>query len=313
MRHWSEKTEITQDTFIRWLDIPRGKFFAWRDRYGKANEHNGKVPRDNWLLPTERQSILDFHAKNPLEGYRRLAFMMLDADIVAVAPSTVYRVLSEAGRLDKWVRQKSLRGSGFEQPSGPHEHWHTDIAYLNLGGTFYYLCAVLDGFSRVIVHWEIRESMKEPDVELVFQRALEAYPDAKGRVISDNGPQFIAKDFKNFVRLAGLTHVRISPYYPQSNGKLERWNATMKTEAIRMFQPQTVEDARQVVKTFVEHYNAKRLHSGIGYVAPFDMLNGRAEAIWAERDRKLEEARERRKKLRAEAKSCPAEVQPAAA
>jgi hypothetical protein len=107
------------------------------------------------------------------------------------------------------------------QPLAAHEHWHVDVSYLNLGGTFYYLCSLLDGYSRLIVHWEIRERMTERDVETIVQRGLEKFPDARPRIISDNGPQFIARDFKEFVGLSGITHVRTSPYYPQSNGKLE--------------------------------------------------------------------------------------------
>ena len=299
MRDWSTRTEVLQDRFIRWLELPRGKFFEWRTRYGKANEHNGKVPRDFWLMRDEEQAILDFNAKYPLEGYRRLAFMMLDADIVAVSPSTVYRVLSKAGRLSRFPKSKSLKGTGFVQPEKAHQHWHVDMAYLNIGGTFYYLCALLDGFSRAIVHWEIRESMTERDVECIAQRALEKFPGVKPRIISDNGPQFIAKDFKVFVRIAGLTHVRTSPYYPQSNGKLERWNGTVKTEALRVTPPKDLEDARRIVGRFVEHYNAKRLHSAIGYIAPNDKLAGNETTIWAARDRKLEAARELRRLLRA--------------
>ena len=299
MRDWSTRTEVLQDRFIRWLELPRGKFFEWRTRYGKANEHNGKVPRDFWLMRDEEQAILDFNAKYPLEGYRRLAFMMLDADIVAVSPSTVYRVLSKAGRLSRFPKSKSLKGTGFVQPEKAHQHWHVDMAYLNIGGTFYYLCALLDGFSRAIVHWEIRESMTEQDVECIAQRALEKFPGVKPRIISDNGPQFIAKDFKVFVRIAGLTHVRTSPYYPQSNGKLERWNGTVKTEALRVTPPKDLEDARRIVGRFVEHYNAKRLHSAIGYIAPNDKLAGNETTIWAARDRKLETARELRRLLRA--------------
>jgi len=314
VRELSAKTEIIQDRFIRWLGLPRGKFFEWRLRYGKAHEHNGLIPRDYWLMPQERQTILDYHAKNPLEGYRRLTFMMLDADVVAVSPSTVYRVLSEAGRLSSWPKTKSLKGTGFVQPDKAHEHWHVDMAYLNIGGTFYYLCALLDGFSRAITHWEIRESMTEQDVECIVQRALEKFPGVTPRIISDNGPQFIAKDFKSFVRVAGLTHVRTSPYYPQSNGKLERWNGTVKTEALRINQPKDLDDARRIVGKFVEHYNAKRLHSAIGYVAPNDKLDGRDKAIWIERDRKLEAARELRRQLRAASRppassSSPAEAQ----
>ncbi len=299
MREWAEKTEINAESFVRWLGVSRGKFFDWKKRYGKANEHNALVPRDFWIDPQERQAIIQFHDKNPLEGYRRLTFMMLDLDIAAVSPATTYRVLSQAGRLDRWNRKPSRKGTGFVQPLKPHEHWHIDIAYLNIAGTFYHLCSVLDGASRSILHWEIRESMKEAEVQIVVQRAREMYPDARPWIISDNGPQFVAREFKEFVRIAGMTHVRISPHYPQSNGKIERWHKTLKNDAIRVTPPSSVQEARQIVERFVEHYNKVRLHSSIGYIAPADKLAGRAEQIWKERDRKLQQARERRRKRRA--------------
>jgi putative transposase len=302
VRTWSEKTELPVEKFVGWLGVARGKFFAWRTRYGKANEHNALVPRDHWLEAWERKAIVDFHAQNPLEGYRRLTFMMLDKDVVAASPASVYRVLSAAGLLDRWNRKPSKKGTGFIQPLAPHEHWHIDIAYLNVGGTFYYLCSILDGASRAIVHWDIREAMTEMDVEIVIQRARERFPDAKPRMISDNGPQFIAKDFKEFIRVAGMTHVRTAPYYPQSNGKLERYHKTIKADAIRPAAPSSLDEARAVVARFVEHYNGVRLHSAIGYVTPNDVLAGRQQVIWAERDRKLEAAREARAVRRAAAR-----------
>jgi transposase InsO family protein len=297
---WSERTEISTDLFAGWLGIARGKFYEWKGRYGKANEHNGKIPRDHWIEAWERQAILDFHDRYPLEGYRRLSFMMLDADMVAVSPSTTYRVLRSAGLLDHWDRKPSRKGTGFVQPDGPHRHWHIDISYLNIAGTFYYLCSVLDGYSRFIVHWEIRETMKEVDVETIVQRAREIYPEARPRIISDNGPQFIARDFKVFIRLAGMTHVRTSPYYPQSNGKIEAWHKTLKVTTIRPNAPASLAEARELVGRFVEHYNTVRLHSAIGYVTPADRLAGRSQEIWTERDRKLEAARALRRQARAQ-------------
>ncbi len=296
--YWSERTGLTQDQFVAWIGIARSKYFDWKKRYGKANEHNGKIPRDFWMEPWEKQAILDFQERYPLEGYRRLTFMMLDQDVVAVSPSSVYRVLSQAGRLSRGGGKPSAKGTGFVQPTRPHEHWHIDISYLNICGTFYYLCSILDGYSRAIVHWEIREAMTEKDVEIILQRARERYPDQKTRIISDNGPQFVARDFKTFVREVGLEHVRTSPYYPQSNGKKERYFQTLKSEAIRPQTPLDLDDARRVVGRFVTYYVEVRLHSAIGYVTPRDMLEGRAPQIHAERDRKLEEARERRRLAR---------------
>ena len=261
----------------------------------KVNEHNALVPRDAWLTLSERQAIVDYYRDHPLEGYRRLTYMMMDEDIVAVSPSSVYRVLTNAGLLRRWNGKPSKKGTGFIQPLKPHEHWHCDISYINICGTFYYLCSVLDGFSRYIVHWKIRESMTEKDVEIILQRAREKFPNAKPRIISDNGPQFISRDFKEFIRISGMTHVKTSPYYPQSNGKLERYHKTIKGTCIRVNTPLSLDDAIRVIIGFVDHYNNRRLHSAIGYITPKDKLQGRAETILADRDAKLAAARETRK------------------
>ena len=112
------------------------------------------------------------------------------------------------------------------------------------------------------------------------------------------GPQFISRDFKEFIRISGMTHVRTSPYYPQSNGKIERWHQTLKVTAIRPQTPLTLEDAQRVVAAFVAEYNERRLHSSIGYVTPRAKLEGRETEIFKERDRKLEAARAARAILR---------------
>jgi putative transposase len=301
VRRWSEATEIGAGRFTQWLRIRASKFYAWRERYGQVNEHNGWVPRDFWLEPWEKQAIIDFHLNNPQEGYRRLTFMMLDQDVVAVSPSSVWRVLGQAGLLSKWKGKPSRKGTGFEQPPQAHQHWHIDVSYINISGTFYYLCSVLDGYSRFLVHWDLRASMTEADIEIILERAKEQHPEAKPRVISDNGPQFIARDFKEFIRISGMTHVRTSPYYPQSNGKLERWHKSLKSECIRPGTPLTPEDAQRLIQRYVDHYNGVRLHSAIGFVTPADMLAGRQVEIHAERDRKLEAARAQRQLRRQQA------------
>ncbi len=300
INRWSAKTQLSISRFIDWLGIRPSKFYDWKNRFGKVNEHNACIPRDHWLQDWEKQAILDFEVLYPLEGYRRLTFMMLDADLVAVSPSSVYRVLKQAGRIERFNGKTSLKGTGFTQPLLAHEHWHVDISYLNISGTFYSLCSVLDGMSRSIVHWEIQESMTETQVEIILQRAREKFPDVHPRIISDNGPQFIARDFKQFIRIAGMTHVRTSPFYPQSNGKLERWHKTLKSECIRPQTPLSLEDARRIVGGYVEHYNKVRLHSAIGYVTPADKLAGKEKQIFSERDRKLAESRQQRQQRRQE-------------
>jgi hypothetical protein len=134
------------------------KFHDWKHRFGKVNEHNAWVPRDHWLTDEEKQRICAFARAHPLEGYRQLTFMMLDANEVACSPSSVYRVLKAAGLLAGPSPAFTKKGTGFVQPLQPHEHWHVDVSYLNITRTFYFLCSILDGCSRFIVHWEIREN-----------------------------------------------------------------------------------------------------------------------------------------------------------
>jgi putative transposase len=278
--------------------LAASKFHDWKKRFGQVNEHNALVPRDHWLTDDEKERIRTFARAHPLEGYRLLTFMMLDADVAACSPASVYRVLKSAGLLAGSSPKPTKKGTGFTQPLTAHEHWHIDVSYLNIAGTFYFLCSILDGASRFIVHFEIREKMEETDVQIILQRAREAFPTATPRIISDNGPQFIAREFKEFIRIAGMTHVKTSPYYPQSNGKIERWHKTLKGDCIRPKVPLSLGEARQTVGEYVGHYNGVRLHSAIGYVTPKDKLDGRDQQIFDERDRKLAEARERRRLMR---------------
>ena len=296
--YWKKRSGFSEIFFLSGLGLSRCRLGDWRTRRGCDNRHNGTVPKANWLEEWEKRLVVDYYLSHPLEGYRRITYMMIDEDLAAAAPATVCRVLKAAGVMRKWNGKTSKDGDGFKQPDRPHAHWHTDVSYINISGTFYYLCAVPDGCSRCVVHWEIRERMETRDIEIIQQRALEKFPGKKTRLISDNGPQFISRGFKEFVRLSGLTHVRTSPFYPQSNGKIERFHGTYKQECVRPKTPLSLDDARRVTEKFVSHYNEVRLHSAIGYVTPRTKLDGREQEVFRIRMERLEAAKERRKKQR---------------
>ncbi len=295
LKRMNTLTEIPFQSLLGWCELCPRKFSRWRERYGKANEHNAQVPRDHWLEEWEKQAIIDYARQHPLDGYRSLTFMMLDADVAAVAPTTTYRVLKAAGLIGRASGKPTKKGTGFVQPLAPHEHWHVDFSYLNIGGVFYFLCAVLDGCSRMIVAWDIRTTMREIDSEIVLQKAREAYPEARPRIITDQGSQFKSREFKSFISQWQASHVMTSPYYPQSNGKLERFHQTLKDQAIRPLTPLDVDDAKRITGDFIEYYNTTRLHSAIGFIAPKDRLAGRHHEIHKARDKKLENARDRRR------------------
>jgi transposase InsO family protein len=290
------KTKVPINTLLKAAGLSWARYHDWQKRFGQPNKHNSDTPRDFWLEPWEKQAIIDYKENHMTTGYKRLTYMMLDDDIAAVSPSTTYRILRQAGLTTRW-NNKALEAKrkGFVQPERPHQHWHMDISYVNFHGSHLFLISVLDGYSRFIVHHELRTHMQEYDVEIVLERALEKYPGQTPRIISDNGTQFIANDFKAFLRLNNLTHVRTSVNHPQANGKQEAFHKTIKNECIRVNSFLDLDDARNMVADYVHEYNHKRLHSGIKFIAPYDMLCGRAESIFKERDLKLERARQRRK------------------
>lgn len=286
-----EKTEIRTKTLLSWIGIRESKYYDWLDRSGMENRHNGKTPREHWILPWERQAIIEYTIVRFEEGYRRLTYMMLDDDIVAVSPSTTYRVLKYAGLLNRWNKGKANpKKRGFDQPTRPHEQWHTDIKYVNFRGTFLFLISVIDGYSRYIVHHELRLNMEEYDVEITVQRALEKYPNEKPRLISDNGSQYISKDFARFLHDAGLQHTRTSIAHPQANGKIERFHGILSQEFLRKKSLIDLEDARKQITEFIEYYNTERLHSALYYLTPEDFLKGRVEEKIGLREQKLRQA-----------------------
>lgn len=269
------KTNTPVNKLLGLIGISSSKYYSWVDRIDQTNNHNGIIPKKHWILNWEREAIISYAQTHMGEGYRRLTYMMIDENIVAVSPSTTYRVLKSAGLLNRWNKiKKSSKGNGFDQPALPHQHWHTDIKYVNFRGTFLFLISVIDGYSRYIVHHELRMNMQEFDVQITLQRALEQYPLAKPRLITDNGSQFISKDFAEYLKQAGLQHIRTSIAYPQSNGKIERYHRTIHEECLSTRSLIDLEDARKQIAEFIDYYNNKRLHSSLFYLTPNDFLNG---------------------------------------
>ena len=258
------------------------------------------IPKSHWITPEERKAVEDYKRNHPFKGYVLLAWMMIDENIAYMSPSSVYRILVDCGLNRRW--QKPLGDSkktGFDQPKAIHEHWHMDISYINFKGSFVYLISVLDGFSRAVLAWSISTRMESLDTQLVLWDACDKWLGGDKflavRLITDNGSQFLTKEFKQILKEFSIHNVRTSVNHPQSNGKLERFHGTIKTELIREIPMYSLEQIREEVGQWIEEYNSVRLHSAIGYVTPMDVFYGRKEKILAERKEKLLEAKLKRK------------------
>jgi putative transposase len=298
----SLRSGIPVKKLLPYIGLCRVKYYKWVKRAGKPNSHNGKIPKLHWLTPEEVKAIEEYAREHYAEsdyflkdGYRRITYKMLDLNIVAVHPSSVYRILKKAGLLNKWnTNKRNIKGTGFKQPDYPHKHWHVDIKYLNFRGTFLFLISVLDGYSRYVLHHEVRHTMNQYDVQLTIQEAKEKYPLAKPRIITDNGSQFISKEFKQFIKSAEFSHVKTSIGNPKANGKIERYHRTISEECLRIKSPISFDDFKVYIEDYINFYNTQRLHASLNYLTPEDYLLGRKAERIADRELKLEKAEEDR-------------------
>lgn len=230
---------------------------------------------------------------HPKDGYRRLAWQVVDADVAYVSPSTVYRILHDADLLYRWKRGNHS-GAAPTPPTRVHEHWHTDLMYLRVGDGWYFLVTVLDAYSRYVVHWELLATMAAADVRYVMQHALEE-TGAHPRVVTDNRPQFTATEFKDLVRRFAVEHIRIRTYHPELNRLVERFHRSTR-EALGDEAVRTVAPARALVGEWVRAYNETRLHAGLGYLTPAEYYRGDPAARRRERQAKLERGRAERRR-----------------
>jgi putative transposase len=238
--------------------------------------------------------VISYALAHPRDGYRRLAWQMIDEDVAYLSPSSVYRVLNEEDLLYRWKRSRSA-GDPPAAARKPNERWHTDIMYLRVDQTWYFLVSVLDAYSRYIVHWELLSSMRAADVRLVLQEAMER-TDARPEIITDNGSQFTSKDFRALVRQFELQHIRIRTYHPESNGRIERFHRSTR-EALSAEDLGNLTPARGIIGRWVRHYNEERLHAGLSYLPPAEFYSGEPEHRLAERASKLAKGRKQRAEI----------------
>lgn len=293
------RTGWTARRVLKHLGLSKGRYYEWLRRASadRLADRSTATASSGGILAEEKREVIRYALAHPKDGYRRLAWQMVDEDVAYVSPSSVYRILNDADLLYRWKRSRGV-GEPPPRPVRPHERWHTDIMYLRVEGTWYFLVTVLDAYSRYVVHWELLTSMRAADVRLVLQQALEQ-TGAKPQVVSDNGAQFTAGEFKDLVKRFELEHIRIRTYHPESNGTVERFHRSTR-EALASDDLDNLSTARELIGRWVDHYNDHRLHAGIGYLPPAEYYRGDPERRFAERQAKLERGRRERERRNGE-------------
>lgn len=247
-------------------------------------------------LAWEVSATIEYALDHPKDGYRRLAWMMIDEDVACLSESAVYRILAERNLLYRWARPQRQGGQAPAPASAPHQRWHTDIMHLRVGDTWYFLVSFLDAYSRYIVHWELLPAMTADRITLAMLAALEKHPQARPQVVSDRGCQYTSREYKALIRRFELEHILCRVAHPQSNGLLERWHRSTRAALDDAGGPADHARALRAIEAWVMEYNERRLHAGLGYIEPAEYFRGDPQARRSARQMKLARAREERRR-----------------
>jgi transposase InsO family protein len=281
---------------LRALGMPRAVYYAWQGRAATETlaDKVPRAPRTLQLLPQERDAIVTYAQTHPTLGYRRLAWSLVDADVAAASPSAVYDVLRSAGTLYRPpAEDRSLRRPPLA--TRPDQRWHLDVLYLWVLGRWYFLVTVIDAYSRYIVAWELCWSLTDDAMALVLRTALDRTPGAIPEIVTDNGPEFDGRDFLLACKAESLQHIRTRIYHPQSNGTVERYHRTFRTEGWQGATPEDYPAAVTLIAEWVQTYKTVRLHCALQYLTPLDYYRGDPARRITERRQKLHAARTRRR------------------
>jgi len=284
-------TGLPLDFLLARSGISRRTWWEWETRKGVETKHNDNTPKNHHLTPEETAAIVSYCTENPLKGYRMQCWEMVDKNVAYVSCSSVYNVIKRYNLGKKWAEAEEMKKRGFDQPKAVHEQWHIDFSYIKIGGAFYYFLGILEGYSRKMLNWKLCQNMEGINAEILVAQTKELYPEAKNvRIISDNGSQFISKDFEELLALLEFAHTFTSANHPQSNGKLERFNRTIKSEHVRRSAYLDYQDACVRMAQWIAYYNSTRLHGAIWYLTPNDVFYNRTSVRLAERKEKLHTA-----------------------
>ncbi len=280
------------------LGIARATFYRWYDLFQtggpEALEDRPSAPSRIWnRLPDEvRGQIIDMALDETELSPRELATKFTDEKAYFVSEATVYRLLKSHDLITSpaWIVVKAA--DEFQhKTTRPNEMWQTDFTYLKIiGWGWMYLSTILDDHSRYIIAWKLCSTMLASDVTATLELAMEASgcdrPTVlhRPRLLSDNGPCYIAGDLAEWLDDHKMDHVRGAPFHPQRQGKIERWHQTLKNR-ICLENYYLPGDLEAQIAAFVEHYNHQRYHESLGNLTPADVYFGRGPQILAERQR----------------------------
>lgn len=290
------------------LGIPSSTYYGWQRRYqaeggdGLASKKRTSAYIWNRLSASERGRVLAIARNNPELSCRLLAVKITDEEDFSVSPSTVYRLLKQAGLVAPKPLTDMLAAKAWQHKTKRvDEIWQCDAThYFVVGWGFYKQITVQDDFSRNPLAWDIKPDETAFSISDVMEKAIEQAKaqnhlkdGQKPLLLSDNGAGFTSKILAGYLTSHGIKHIFGKPYHPQTQGKIERFQRSIK-ERVCLLVYCSPEELKKAVDEAVTSYAAMP-HTALDNVSPRDVYAGKRAAILQQRADKKRLTLERRK------------------
>jgi transposase InsO family protein len=290
---------------LRELAIPKSTYYRWlrrKDHQGLEDRAGGSKPAWNRLTFQEAHYVVSAARQMPELCCRQLAAWLTDNQGFSVSESTVYRILRSEGLVKSPEMRLAAAKEYHRKTTSPHQMWATDASYFRVvGWGYYYLVTVMDDYSRFILAHRLQRDMTADSFIEVIQDAvdrtgMDQVPlTDRTRLLSDNGPGYVSRAFRDYLGMVGIKHILATPFHPQTNGKLERYHQTIKRD-VNQVPYELPADLEAAIAAFVSYYNYRRYHKALGNVTPSDVLRGRREEILQRRKEVQVQTIERRRR-----------------
>ena len=265
---------------LQGLGIPKSTYYRWR----QPEPRHDRRPW-NCITPNEERRIMAVAREFPDLSSRQLSAWITDNEGFAISESTVYRLLRKAGLVKRKDIELTADKEYHTKTTRPHQMWATDASYFKVAGWgYYYLITVMDDYSRYILAWDLKRDMSANSLIEVVQEAVDVtgMTDVpvkdRTKLLSDNGAGYVSRAFRDYLRLVGIGHILAAPFHPQTNGKVERYQQSLKRE-VNQLPYDLPSQLERAIADFVDYYNYRRYHKALGNVTPADVLYGRREEI----------------------------------
>lgn len=257
------------------LNIARGTFYNHLFRNKRCNSSYAKKREE---VRAQIQNVFDDNGR--VFGARKIQAILINrgykvsekliAELMRDMGLSSMRVTAKKDHEKRWRKEenRNILQRQFDVKV-PNRVWVSDITYFKCNDVSYYICVIIDLFSRKVVSYRISQTNSTQLVTATYKNAQACRKADDGLVFhSDRGMQYLSHAFRKILDQNHAVQSISAPGQPHDNAVAESFFASMKKEALYRKDCKYKTELQSTVKEYIQFYNNERPHTALGYKTP---------------------------------------------